>query len=102
LSVFASANHLATTLESRKDRNDQSHLYDKEPKLPPKVEPPLDGPLAWLWITTPEPLLEPWTEIMATPDWDCLTMHTFVLCPQFFCLLKPEARVCTQRWLKMS
>jgi hypothetical protein len=29
-------------------------------------------------------------------------MHTFVLCPQFFCLLKPEARVCTQRWLKMS
>jgi hypothetical protein len=32
-----------------------------------------------------------------TYDWDCLTMHTFVPCPQFFCLLKPITHVCTPK-----
>jgi hypothetical protein len=32
-----------------------------------------------------------------TWDWDCLTMHTFGPCPQFFCLLKPIAHVCTPK-----
>jgi hypothetical protein len=30
-------------------------------------------------------------------DWDCLTMHTFVPYPQFFCDLKSIAYVCTPK-----
>jgi hypothetical protein len=30
-------------------------------------------------------------------DWDCLTMHTFVPCLQFFYLFKPVAHVCTPK-----
>jgi hypothetical protein len=28
---------------------------------------------------------------------NCLTTHTFVPCPQFFCLFKPVAQVCTPK-----
>jgi hypothetical protein len=51
--------------------------------------------------SSPEPLWEPldWDKGQPahTCDWDCLIMHTIVPCPQFFCLLKPVAHVCTPK-----
>jgi hypothetical protein len=51
--------------------------------------------------SSPEPLWEhlDWDNCQPdyTCDWDCLTMHTFVPCPQFFCLLKAIADVCTMK-----
>jgi hypothetical protein len=35
-------------------------------------------------------------------DWDCLTVHTFVPCPQFFVYLNLQLMSVPWRWLKMS
>jgi hypothetical protein len=64
------------------------------------------APLKWCqwWHLLWNPSGNLWTEIMAnqnTPVTGTVYPHLCPL-PQFFCLLKPLAHVCTQRWLKMS
>jgi hypothetical protein len=62
--------------------------------LLPTVDPPLDHPLD---NSRTSPRIK--ADIMTSHDWDCLAIHTFVPCPQFFLLLKTVAHVCT---LKMA
>jgi hypothetical protein len=120
VSVFALSyslcSYFAKTLDSRKDRTDNifmtmnwSHL-----ELPPsqwgqlsqessqigtRLLPPGDNfpnwtrPSAWPRLLVP-PVMRP---TRRHPWLNCLTIHTFVPCPQFFCLLKPIAHVCTPK-----
>jgi hypothetical protein len=87
VSVFVLSRLSAITLDFRKDRTDSIFMTRDE------STPNSKGSSGWATCL----LLDSNSRIMTNrPHLRLeLFMHTFVPCPQFFCLLKPVAHVCT-------